>query len=114
MCLGASYATPVVVLMIKNLGGGKGVGGERSGVEGAQFSLGRWGVWINFVAVAWIGLAMVLFSMPAVLPVKSMSMSGCLFLLLLKGRRTLLNESYCAFSLSFRLCLCRIRGLWCV
>lgn len=75
MCLGASYATPVVVLMIKNLGGGKGVGGERSGVEGAQFSLGRWGVWINFVAVAWIGLAMVLFSMPAVLPVKSMSMN---------------------------------------
>ncbi|KAL1741289.1 amino acid/polyamine transporter I [Schizophyllum fasciatum] len=69
MCLGASYAVPILVLM---LNGRKGLGGRRGG---PPYALGRWGWVANIVAVLWVGLEMVLFSMPAVLPVEKETMS---------------------------------------
>ena len=65
MCLGASYAIPVTVLLA---GGGKGV-------ADAPYALGRWGWAVNVMAVLWVALEMVLFSMPAALPVDKSTMS---------------------------------------
>ncbi|KAL1741306.1 amino acid transporter [Schizophyllum fasciatum] len=65
MCLGASYAIPVIVLLA----------GGREGVEGAPYSLGQWGSAINVTAVLWVALEMVLFSMPSALPVDKSTMN---------------------------------------
>lgn len=65
MCLGASYAIPVIVLLA----------GGRKGVAGAPYPLGRWGWFINVMAILWVALEMVLFSMPAALPVDKSTMS---------------------------------------
>lgn len=65
MCLGASYALPVAI----SLAGG------RSGVADAPFGLGRTGVIVNVIAVLWIVFAIVLFSMPAIVPATQVTMS---------------------------------------
>ncbi|KAL1682094.1 amino acid/polyamine transporter I, partial [Schizophyllum commune] len=65
MCLGASYAIPVIVLLA----------GGRTGVKDAPYSLGRWGWAVNVTAVLWVALEMVLFSMPAALPVDKSTMN---------------------------------------
>ncbi|OJT09134.1 Polyamine transporter TPO5 [Trametes pubescens] len=65
MCLGASYAIPVIVLLA----------GGRKGVAGAPYPLGSWGWLINVMAILWVALEMVLFSMPAALPVDKSTMS---------------------------------------
>ncbi|KAI5888051.1 amino acid transporter [Schizophyllum commune H4-8] len=64
MCLGASYAIPIIAVMV----------GARGGVEDATYSLGKWGWACNIIAVLWVALEMVLFSMPAVLPVEKETM----------------------------------------
>lgn len=67
ICLGASYAMPIAILMW----------GGRKGVEGAPYGYGKgWLGWIvNGVALAWVSFEIVLFSMPAVVPVTKVSMS---------------------------------------
>ncbi|KAG1744623.1 amino acid transporter [Suillus paluster] len=55
MCLGASYAMPVAILLLNG----------RKDMHDAPFNLGRFGTVINAVAVLWIMFAIVLFSMPA-------------------------------------------------
>ncbi|KAI5825409.1 amino acid transporter [Schizophyllum commune Tattone D] len=65
MCLGASYAIPVIVLLA----------GGRTGVKDAPYSLGRWGWAVNVTTVMWVALEMVLFSMPAALPVDKSTMN---------------------------------------
>lgn len=65
MCLGASYAIPITVLLL----------GGRKGVEDAPYSLGKWGWAINGITLLWVALEMVLFSMPAVLPVDKSTMN---------------------------------------
>ena len=65
MCLGVSYALPVLLSVLNG----------RSEVLDAPYSLGRWGYLINCIAVLWVFFEMVLFSMPAVIPVTSTSMS---------------------------------------
>ncbi|KAG2068367.1 amino acid transporter [Suillus decipiens] len=65
MCLGASYAMPVAISLMDG----------RQDMHDAPFNLGRFGTAINAVAVFWIMFAMVLFSMPAVIPVTSVSMN---------------------------------------
>lgn len=65
MCLGASYALPVAISLVRG----------RKGVADAPFGLGRAGVVVNAVTVLWIVFAMVLFSMPAVVPVTQATMS---------------------------------------
>ena len=65
MCLGASYALPIAISLV----------GGRAGVAGAPFGLGRAGVVVNAVAVLWVGFAIVLFSMPAIVPVTQVTMS---------------------------------------
>ncbi|KAL1734611.1 amino acid/polyamine transporter I [Schizophyllum commune] len=65
MCLGASYAIPVIVLSA----------GGRKGVADAPYALGRWGWAVNVMAVLWVALEMVLFSMPAALPVDKSTMN---------------------------------------
>lgn len=65
MCLGASYALPVAI----SLAGG------RKEVADAPFGLGRVGVIVNTIAVLWVVFAIVLFSMPAIVPVTQVTMS---------------------------------------
>ncbi|KAL1682103.1 amino acid/polyamine transporter I [Schizophyllum commune] len=73
MCLGASYVIPIIVLLV---GGRRGVEGSLGkGIEGAPYALGKWGWVCNVVAVLWVALEMVLFSMPAVLPVEEGTMN---------------------------------------
>ena len=67
MCLGVSYAFPVLLSVLNH----------RREVLDAPYSLGRWGYFINCIAVLWVFFEMVLFSMPAVIPVTSTSMSEC-------------------------------------
>ncbi|KAF5366784.1 hypothetical protein D9758_006456 [Tetrapyrgos nigripes] len=65
ICLGASYAIPI----------GMSLYGRRKNVEDSPYSLGRWGWWINAVAVLWILFEIVLFSMPAIIPVTPSTMN---------------------------------------
>ena len=65
ICLGASYAMPVAASLANG----------RRDVADAPFSLGRWGYAINTFAVLWVAFSIVLFSMPAVIPVTRVSMS---------------------------------------
>ncbi|OAX37073.1 hypothetical protein K503DRAFT_823049, partial [Rhizopogon vinicolor AM-OR11-026] len=65
MCLGASYAMPVAISLLNG----------RQDMHNAPFNLGRFGTVINAIAVLWIMFAMVLFSMPAVIPVTKSTMN---------------------------------------
>lgn len=65
ICLGASYAMPVGISLVMG----------RRDVKDAPFSLGRWGRFINSMAVIWALFATILFCMPAVIPVTKVSMS---------------------------------------
>lgn len=65
ICLGASYAMPVAASLANG----------RRDVADAPFSLGRWGYAVNTFAVLWVAFSIVLFSMPAVIPVTRVSMS---------------------------------------
>jgi amino acid transporter len=66
ICLQASYAMPVAISMATG----------RKHIVDAPFSLGRWGIPLNVVAVLWTSFQLVLFSMPAVIPVTRVSMSA--------------------------------------
>ncbi|KAF8232261.1 amino acid transporter [Tricholoma matsutake] len=63
--LQASYAMPVAVSLATG----------RKDVADAPFNLGIWGVPLNVIAVLWTSLQLVLFSMPAVIPVTKSSMN---------------------------------------
>ncbi|KAF8970649.1 amino acid transporter [Flammula alnicola] len=65
ICLGASYAMPVAASLANG----------RKDMLDAPFNLGRWGYPINIFAVLWVGFCIVLFSMPAVIPVTQVSMN---------------------------------------
>ena len=65
MCLGASYALPVAISLV----------GGRKEVADAPFGLGRAGVIVNAIAVLWVVFAIVLFSMPAIVPVTQVTTS---------------------------------------
>lgn len=97
MCLGASYAMPVAISLANG----------RKDMVDAPFSLGRWGFAINSFAVLWTAFEIVLFSMPAVIPVTSVSMSRFHLFSRQKKRRLLDITS------QNRLCirgLCRLRS----
>ncbi|KAL4071524.1 amino acid/polyamine transporter I [Scleroderma yunnanense] len=65
MCLGASYAMPVVISLMNG----------RKDMRDAPFCLGRAGMTVNVVAVLWVVFSIVLFSMPAVVPVTRVTMN---------------------------------------
>ncbi|KAF8154304.1 amino acid transporter [Crassisporium funariophilum] len=65
ICLGASYAMPIAISLANG----------RKDMEDCPFSLGRWGFAINLFAVLWTAFEIVLFSMPAVIPVTQISMN---------------------------------------
>ncbi|KAK0199933.1 amino acid transporter [Desarmillaria ectypa] len=65
MCLQASYSMPVLISLVNG----------RDNVKDSPYSLGRWGWAINSIAVLWTMFEMVLFSIPAVVPVTRVSMS---------------------------------------
>lgn len=69
ICLGASYAMPIAI----------SIANGRKDLKDAPFSLGKWGYPINVFAVVWMVFEIVLFSMPAVIPVTPVSMSMSLF-----------------------------------
>ena len=81
ICLGASYAMPVAISLANG----------RKDMIDAPFSLGCWGFGINLFAALWIAFEMVLFSMPAVIPVTQVSMS--------KGSQMLYRSLLIVFSL---------------
>lgn len=59
ICLSTSYAVPVLVNVIQG----------RKPVKGSPYSLGKFGMAMNLVCLIWIVLAVVIFCMPAQLPV---------------------------------------------
>lgn len=63
--LQASYAMPIAI----------GLATGRKHLADAPFSLGRWGLPLNVIAVLWSSFQLVLFSMPAVVPVTKITMS---------------------------------------
>lgn len=65
MCLGAAYGLPVAISLAR----------RRQDVVDAPFGLGRAGVIVNLVAVLWVMFAIVLFSMPAIVPVTQVTIS---------------------------------------
>jgi len=67
ICLGASYAMPIAILLFN--------GNGRKEMDGAPFSLGRWGWLANVIALLWVMFEIVLFSMPAVIPVTQVTMN---------------------------------------
>ncbi|KAG6848491.1 hypothetical protein H0H93_016559 [Arthromyces matolae] len=67
ICLGTSYVMPIAILLLN--------GNGRKEMEGAAFSLGRWGFAINIIALVWVSFEIVLFSMPAVIPVNQVTMN---------------------------------------
>jgi amino acid transporter len=60
ICLSCGYGLPILVSVLRG----------RRMVKHSTFSLGRFGLVINCVCLAWIGLAIVLFCMPTSLPVR--------------------------------------------
>ena len=68
ICLGSSYAMPVVVSLARG----------RRDIARAPYSLGRWGLVVNSIMVAWILFAIVLFCMPTVVPTTPQTMSELL------------------------------------
>lgn len=66
ICLGASYAMPVLLSILNG----------RREMRDAPYNLGRWGYLVNWIAVLWVLFEIVLFSMPAVIPVTPTTMSG--------------------------------------
>ena len=65
MCLGSSNAMAISVSLFN----------RRKGVAGSPFSLGKFGIFLNIISVLWIAFEIVLFSMPAVVPVTPSSTS---------------------------------------
>ncbi|KAJ7108061.1 amino acid transporter [Mycena crocata] len=65
MCLGSSYAMPVAISLAN----------ARKDMADSPFHLGRFGTTLNASAVVWAAFEMVLFSMPAVLPVTPTTMN---------------------------------------
>ncbi|KAJ7703933.1 amino acid transporter [Mycena rosella] len=65
MCLGSSYAMPVAISLANG----------RADMADSPFRLGRFGPALNAGAVVWAAFELVLFSMPAVLPVTPTTMN---------------------------------------
>lgn len=65
ICLTASYASPIAINLFMG----------RKATIGAKFSLGKFGVACNVVALAWSALAMPLFCMPSYIPVTAASVN---------------------------------------
>ncbi|KAJ7493585.1 amino acid transporter [Mycena latifolia] len=65
MCLGSSYAMPVAISLAQ----------ARVAMADSPFHLGRFGPVLNVIAVVWAAFELVLFSMPAVLPVTPTTMN---------------------------------------
>ncbi|KAG6820255.1 hypothetical protein H0H93_003263 [Arthromyces matolae] len=77
ICLGATYAMPIALLIFH--------GNGRKAMEGAPFSLGKWGYMINIVSLLWVLFEVVLFSMPAAIPVTKVTMSMFYLLVVVQG-----------------------------
>lgn len=95
ICLGASYSMPVAISLLNG----------RTDVKDAPFSLGRWGAFLNAAAVLWVLFEIVLFSMPATIPVTKTSMSEC------PSIRCVYNESGGVLNSKCRLCVRRLRRI---
>ncbi|KAF9458116.1 amino acid permease-domain-containing protein [Collybia nuda] len=65
ICLGTSYSMPVAISLVQG----------RKDMADAPYSLGKWGPALNLIAVLWTTFEIVLFSMPAVIPVTKVSMN---------------------------------------
>lgn len=65
VCLSASYGLPVLVSVIRG----------RQAVANSPFSLGKFGIVINWITVGWIGFSTVIFCMPVALPVNASTMN---------------------------------------
>ncbi|TFK36090.1 amino acid transporter [Crucibulum laeve] len=65
ICLGASYAMPVAILLLNG----------RKDMANVPFPLGKWGPFLNAFSILWVCFLTVLSSMPAVIPVTKVSMN---------------------------------------
>ena len=65
ICLSVSYAIPVFILLLRG----------RHLLDNAPFHLGKFGYAINIITILWILFAIVIFTMPTVIPVTPSSMN---------------------------------------
>ncbi|KIK57874.1 hypothetical protein GYMLUDRAFT_45707 [Collybiopsis luxurians FD-317 M1] len=65
MSLQASFAMPITLSLLNG----------RKELDGARFSLGRWGTTLNLASVLWIAVQIVILSMPVTLPVTASTMN---------------------------------------
>lgn len=65
ICLSMSYGGPVLVSIVRG----------RRAVKNSPFSLGKFGMVINVISVIWIAFAIIIFCMPATLPVNPSTMN---------------------------------------
>lgn len=65
VCLSTSYGLPILVSVIRG----------RRALRDSSFSLGKFGIFINMIAVGWIVFSVVIFCMPVALPVSASSMN---------------------------------------
>jgi len=96
ICLGASYAMPIAI----------SVANGRRDMADAPFNLGKWGYAINIFAIVWMAFEIVLFSMPAVIPVTQVTMSK------LKNRSIPFFNAFLTIT-SPRLCFRGVRRICC-
>lgn len=65
ICLSTSYGVPVLVNLVQ----------RRKAMKGSPFPLGRYGTFINSICIVWICFSVVIFCMPASLPVDATTMN---------------------------------------
>ncbi|KAK7026424.1 hypothetical protein VNI00_015659 [Paramarasmius palmivorus] len=65
ICLGASNGMAILISLVNG----------RRDVQDSPYPLGKWGVPLNAIAVLWVLFEIVLFSMPAVVPVTQVTMN---------------------------------------
>lgn len=65
ICLSASFVSPVLISVIQ----------RRQHLEKSPYPLGRFGYLMNFISLAWVAFAIVLFCMPVSIPVTASSMN---------------------------------------
>lgn len=65
ICLSACFVSPIIISVI----------GRRQHLKHSPYPLGRWGYTLNFVSIAWVSFAVVLFCMPNSLPTSPTTMN---------------------------------------
>ncbi|KAF5675052.1 choline permease [Fusarium circinatum] len=93
VCFALAYAIPVTVALVR----GRSILPPRP-----HFDLGRWGYFVNYVAVAWAMLTIVIYVMPLYLPVTGENIGNMNWAALIVGATFLFSGVWWIFGARFR------------